>query len=172
MKKLSKTLLFVLIGLLSTHVVTAKKIDLPPYYTGVIDPNLTHASINKKNTIRTKPIRYFRLMTSKELDNLKMTNNNFNSECVHFRGVLNGAWRLPGVTQIKTSYEQDQTLSTLILRSYDAVFTVVVETSLLDNIRDSNGRLQAGETDVVLYMNGDLVALGADHTEDYSPLCV
>lgn len=49
MKKLSKTLFLTLMGLMATYTVTAKTIDSPPYYTGVINPGSTHTQIGKTN---------------------------------------------------------------------------------------------------------------------------
>lgn len=172
MKKLSKTLFLTLMGLMATYTVTAKTIDLPPYYTGVINPSLTHTQIGKINTKRTKPIRSFVRGSTQDWENLDP--EQWIGECVRFVGVLDGAWRLPGVVHVKNNYTNDSLPdSTLILRSYDAVFTMQIKTEQLEQLKDAGGLLQPNKSFIMLYTYKNLTAIAPNrHPENNHYLCV
>lgn len=175
MKSLAK-ILFTGLLLTGIHVAAAQttsKSALPPYYTGVIDHYTTHTQIGEKHTKRNKPIRSFKLVTSKdqkESDIFYEDMSNIALECVDLVGVLDGAWRVPGVIHIN-GYQPHNTSprTTLILRAYDAVFTVNVHTDRLDVLRDAGGKLEVNETNILLKSNDkvNMLALSSDtYTHD------
>lgn len=175
MKSLAK-ILFTGLLLTGIHVAAAQttsKSALPPYYTGVIDYYTTHTQVGEKHTKRNKPIHSFKYITSKnkeDVDVFYKDESNIALECIDLVGMLDGAWRVPGVIHVN-SYQPYNTSprTTLILRAYDAVFTVNIPADRLDRLRDAGGWLEANKTRILLKTNDkvNMLALASDsHTHD------
>lgn len=163
MNILSKTLLttLLLVGTYTATAQTPKKNPLPPYYTGVINPQITHHQTEKQNTKRTLPIRKLTGALVSQITDAE--DSKWIYECVSLLGILDGAWRVPGVIHVGNGYiEDNQPKSTLILGSYDAKFTMVLNSSSLNDLKDAKGIFQPLESMVILHTYGNKAILGAD----------
>lgn len=179
MNALSKTLLaaLLLVGTYSAVAQTQKAAPSRPFYTGIIDPQITHlhnVDLTERElyTNRTTPIhQLYNGETGSEEGSL-------NTECVKVVGMLEGIWSVPGVINVKDLHPEkkggpNKDFVTLILRSYDAKFTMVMSKDSLNNLHDANGRLQPGETYMLLGTKGRSAGLTSDRyrNEPYKRIC-
>lgn len=168
MNVLSKTLLatLLLVGAYSAAAQTQKAAPSRPFYTGIIDPQITHlhnVDLTERElyTNRTTPIHQ---LYNGETGSEK---GSFNTECVRVVGILEGIWSVPGVINVKDLHPEkkggpNKDFVTLILRSYDAKFTMTMNEESLDDLRDADGRLQPGETHMLLVTKGKSAGLAPD----------